>query len=753
MYSRGEKLLQDRLPGTCEWLLKGQDFSSWREGPAGEDQPTRILILKGKPGSGKSVMMRAALEECAKGDHGNAEVPIRLSFFFDARPSSSNYEKSEAGMYRALLLQLIAKLDPPSFLDPENSILKHRNQDKTWSPTGIQRAILSLLESLKSQKIFIFLDALDECMDLERTVFLDFLEDIVGNEGSGRTLRLCISARTPLPFETWPRTIVVDVSKRNKEDIDKFISERLGRHLRYQPWMFNKMFAALSLRASNVFLWVHLVIKYIWEQDFAEGRSEQELLDYIDHVPEQLTSLYEHLLRHISARDRNEARNLFLVLQVARKPLTIEEVRSMLECSHGSVQSPSDLKGIDIKSRIQKVSFGLVEFRSSDAPTGEVVQFIHKSFGDFLVKFSGLGILDQRFAEFGSDSIAQTHFCAFEICMRVIGYKIQSGDPAERYPFLPYAAQFWMTHARQGNQCINDDVQYFDSLDDCDGYEARKVVELFQEFDCYQSYAHYAPREEVPNTGWLKGEDSLIVFMAFEGCTKLVSRHIKSCRKCLLSVGSSTSPQSLEKAFFLAAHRGFTATAETILDGAEGNGKGIDVDVTYGNMTALYAACLKGKEETVDLLLRRGANVFKGVEQFYRFALHAASAHDDPRIVKTILRHKHGNRLEIEKLLSARTHAGYTVFHQAVIEGRTKVLDRLLHEASDKVVIRSLEQTTRSGKTPYELAVHLQKKLEETPNSMQQVPANATTLRHAVNELGRKREIQAGQVVTAVSDS
>lgn len=752
MCSRGEQLLQDRLPGTCEWLLKDQDFSSWKEGLDGEDQPARVLILKGKPGSGKSVTMRAALEECAKSDHVKAEAPIRLSFFFDARPSSSNYEKSEAGMYRALLLQLIAELDLQSFLDPENSILKHRNQDKTWSPTGIQRAILLLLESFKSRRIFIFLDALDECMDLELMIFLDFLKDIVGNEKSGRVLRLCVSARTPILFETWPRRIVVDVSKRNKGDIDKFIAERLGRYLHHQPWIFKKMVTVLSYRASNVFLWVHLVIKYIWEQDFAPGRSEQEILDYIDRVPDQLTSLYKHLLRHISARDRKEACTLFLMLQVAKKSFTIEEVRSMLECSRGSEQNPSDFNGIDTKNRIQKVSCGLVEFRSSDAPSGEMVQFIHKSFGDFLAEFNGLGILDERFAKLGSNAAAETHLRAFELCMRVISYKIQSGDPAERYPFLPYAAQFWMTHARQGNECINDDVQYSDSLDDCDGYEAKKIVELFTEFDRYESYVHYAPGEEVPNTGWLKGEDRLIVFMAFEGCTKLVSRHLKSCRKCISSVGPATSPQGLDKAFFLAAHRGFTATAEAILDGPDGRGTGIDVDAMHGNMTALYAACLKGKGETVDLLLRRGADVFKGVEQIYRFALHAAATNDDPRVVKAILRHKQGNRLEIEKLLSIKTHAGFTVLHQVVIEGQTKILDRLLHEATDEVVIRSLEQTTKTGKTPYELAIHLQKKLEETPNRMQQVPANSTTLRHAVNELGRKRDIQAGRVFTAVRD-
>ncbi|CAH0003215.1 unnamed protein product [Clonostachys byssicola] len=278
---------------------------------------------------------------------------------------------------------------------------------------------------------------------------------------------------------------------------------------------------------------------------------------------------------------------------------------------------------------------------------------------DFLVNDAGLSLNEQ----IATNPLAKFHLRIFGLCMRTIGYRVDSRDATG---FLPYAAQFWMTHAREGDECIDENFQLPSALSDCDSYDAGRVLKFFKKFDSYDHYKHYNYREEVPNSVWLESEDSLIVFLAFEGCNKLVSRHLKTCRKC--QSPNEYGVSGLEKAFFLAAYRGFTSTAKVILEAATASGVSVDVDAVIGGTTVLYAACLKGKTTTVEFLLKHGSSVSKSLCQPYQFALHAAAAHDDESVVDAILRHEHDCGSDIERLLSAKTVAGYTVFHQVVLE-------------------------------------------------------------------------------------
>jgi hypothetical protein len=85
-------------------------------------------------------------------------------------------------------------------------------------------------------------------------------------------------------------------------------------------------------------------------------------------------------------------------------------------------------------------------------------------------------------------------------------------------------------------------------------------------------------------------------------------------------------------------------------------------------------------------------------------------------------------------LLSAVTDPGYTVFHQVGLEGRTRVLERLLYEIKGEVTAQPLKERTKGNRTPYELATWLKMSLGE-PNAPC-VPADGATLDHPTTELG-----------------
>lgn len=86
------------LPNTCQWLFDHYCFTTWKAAGG-------LLWIKGKPGSGKSTIMKE-VHACVENEWSSHCV---LSYFFNAR-SHNGLEKSPLGLYRSLLHQLLSKI-------------------------------------------------------------------------------------------------------------------------------------------------------------------------------------------------------------------------------------------------------------------------------------------------------------------------------------------------------------------------------------------------------------------------------------------------------------------------------------------------------------------------------------------------------------------------------------------------------------------------------------------------------------------
>lgn len=84
---------------TCKWLLKTAEYLQWLDDTKLNDHHG-VLWMKGKPGAGKSTLMKFALNSWKR----RKDTTV-LSFFFNAR--GGDLEKSTMGMYRSLLWQLL----------------------------------------------------------------------------------------------------------------------------------------------------------------------------------------------------------------------------------------------------------------------------------------------------------------------------------------------------------------------------------------------------------------------------------------------------------------------------------------------------------------------------------------------------------------------------------------------------------------------------------------------------------------------
>lgn len=88
---------------TCKWLLKNSEYVDWLN-PTKLGEHYGFLWIKGKPGTGKSTLMKFALTNARKA----MEDTIVILFFFNAR--GEDLEKATIGTYWSLLLQLLEQL-------------------------------------------------------------------------------------------------------------------------------------------------------------------------------------------------------------------------------------------------------------------------------------------------------------------------------------------------------------------------------------------------------------------------------------------------------------------------------------------------------------------------------------------------------------------------------------------------------------------------------------------------------------------
>ncbi|KAH8893361.1 hypothetical protein GQ53DRAFT_684995, partial [Thozetella sp. PMI_491] len=300
---------------TCKWLLKKSEYLDWLD-PSKLGEHHGFLWIKGKPGAGKSTLMKFALVDARK----RMRHKTIISFFFNAR--GDYLEKSTIGMYRSLLLELFERLPELQAVFDSLRPATSNGSPQQWSVESLKALFEQAVLGLGESSLVCFIDALDECPEPQIRDMISFFEHL-GERATlaGIIFQVCFSSRH-YPHITISKglDLVLEGQEGHSQDIVSYLDSELKiGHSRLAEQIRDE----LKEKASGVFMWVVLVVR-ILQQEYDHGRRHmlrQRLLD----TPEDLHELF----RDILTRDHHNRGELLLCIQwvlFTRQPLKPEQL-------------------------------------------------------------------------------------------------------------------------------------------------------------------------------------------------------------------------------------------------------------------------------------------------------------------------------------------------------------------------------------------------------------------------------------------
>ncbi|KAI1420318.1 hypothetical protein F5Y12DRAFT_719702 [Xylaria sp. FL1777] len=236
----------------CLWFLETPQYLDWIDANKLGNH-YGVLWIKGKPGSGKSTLMRFMLSHSRRFMKGTTII----SFFFNF--GGYELQKSTTGLYRSLLLQLLQ--ERPDL----QSILDTASIELPWSVEALQVLFSEAIKNFGKASLTCFIDALDECEESQIEKMLRFLGDICQRAASSETtLRICLASRhypslkmlgLEFTLEAYGHSIVNYIEQTLKIGHDD-ITDSI--HFEVQK------------RASGNFKWATLVVDWL-NKEYAKG--------------------------------------------------------------------------------------------------------------------------------------------------------------------------------------------------------------------------------------------------------------------------------------------------------------------------------------------------------------------------------------------------------------------------------------------------------------------------------------------------
>ncbi|KAH9046343.1 ankyrin repeat-containing domain protein [Lactarius deliciosus] len=434
--------------GTTEWFCKGNIFEEWKATGS-------LLWIHGKPGSGKSVLCSAIINDIET--MNNAGLASMAYFYFDFRDVA---KQTRRDLLRSLLIQLSDCSD--RFCGILSQLYEaYGKGTRQPSDSALMHCLKEMLTLPDHPPVYLIMDALDESPNTSgiptaREQVLDLVKELVDLRLS--SLRICATSRPEVDIRYAIEPLAFfSVSLHNESgqenDIAKYIksvvySSSSTFMKRWRDDDKDMVVQALSERADGMFRWVFCQLETL------RRCLPQNIPHVLSQLPDTLDETYARVLKEIGKTNQVYAHRLLQCLTVARRPLLVEELAEVLALDFsatGKEEIPElkeNWRWKDQQEAVLSTCSSLISVVSDRF--GPVVQFSHFSVQEFLTS-DRLAISSADISPFHILP-EPAHTVIVKGCLGVLlQQRIGDAKAGHLSPLDVYAAMHWADHARFEN--------------------------------------------------------------------------------------------------------------------------------------------------------------------------------------------------------------------------------------------------------------------------------------------------------------
>jgi hypothetical protein len=364
------------------------NFVSWLE----NDQTSQIYWITGKPGSGKSTLMKYIVESERLTHHlkeWSKGASPRIAVFYSWNAGGDN-QRTEKGLLKSVLYQYLSQM--PGFIAgvcPRRWAMHRVFGTKgvglpSWTRAELQQAfeILLPLAHQSDQKLALFIDGLDEFQVTDKFRYLlSFIETVQSKGGA----KVCTSSREWTPFtDHFHRRPSLRLQDLTRNDIQQYIYDHLSNSIAYSELKtsntedVDRLLESLLSKASGVFLWVRIVTDVVLA-GMEAGQTVKELHASVEQLPPDLSDLYQGIWESLDPKDQTSVARLLRIVEASVGPL---DPTTMFAAEQPdpveALKMPQDALEKLVTRRLRSQTRGLIEISES-----RTINYLHRTARDW----------------------------------------------------------------------------------------------------------------------------------------------------------------------------------------------------------------------------------------------------------------------------------------------------------------------------------------------------------------------------------
>lgn len=647
---RGDKdTVSERIDGTCEWFFADDAFLDWRSKRSG------LLWLSAGPGCGKSVLVRALIDE--ERIRTNVMTTTVCYFFFKDGDSQRMHGASAMS---ALIHQLFSS--QPDLIRYAFSSEKSHGEDLRLRLSELWDILLRAARDPEAGQIICVIDALDECEKKSRHAMIEkltgFFRRQQRDESSNLTFLITSrpyddiegKLRPLLNMSTYVRLDGDDDqrSQHISQDINLVIDAKV-QHLAegLDPNKRTRIADRLKGMNNRTYLWLFLTFDII-EANHSLYSKASNIDSLLSDLPEEVSEAYEKILKHCP----NKGGYAIILLQIilaATRPLGLDEINVAMTLA---TQTTAQKIEWESYADVERELWPKDSFKSSIKNMcglfvtvhDETVSLIHQTARAFLLEKSNPHLESTNQWQ-GCLNIATAHGILSTVCFSYLDLKDPDVDPLRENELCclrVYVALNWATHyTSQHVQGIKDSSKAAKTLCDTSSYQyqywfpvfrSRSPVEYREDWNGLEVALSFG-LAYVVNDYCNEGADINALNIRYGSSALMIasSKGHDQTVQVLLDKGANINQGCpFGNALTEASGNGQKSTVQLLLD------KGADIEKAGPNGNALTVASGRAQKSTLQLLLDRGADI-NAQGRPYGNALVAASEKGHDQIVRLLL--------------------------------------------------------------------------------------------------------------------